>query len=104
MFGSKTFAQSLCGVLGGFGSLLLIHQPSSHHLPSIQIILSDLKAGNCGLSFVEDMLNMLGRTLDTKIVEEMREARTGGEYAALLGENAMGNNERYEPIMFFLGG
>ena len=44
---------------------------------------------------------MLGRTLDTKIVEEMREARTGGEYAALLGENAMGNNERYEPIMFF---
>lgn len=47
---------------------------------------------------------MLGRTLDTKIVEEMREARTGGEYAALLGENAMGNNERYELIMFFLGG
>jgi len=28
---------------------------------------------------------MLGRTLDTKIVEEMREARTGGEYAACLG-------------------
>ena len=27
---------------------------------------------------------MLGRTLDTKIVEEMREARTGGEYAACL--------------------
>ena len=35
----------------------------------------------------KDMLNMLGRTLDTKIVEEMREARTGGEYAACLGRN-----------------
>eukprot|EP00439_Symbiodinium_sp_Y106_P065300 s2821_g10.t1 len=31
-----------------------------------------------------DMLNMLGRTLDTKLVAEMREATTGGEYAALL--------------------
>lgn len=33
---------------------------------------------------VADMLNMLGRTLDTKLVAEMREATTGGEYAALL--------------------
>lgn len=36
------------------------------------------------MSATKDMLNMLGRTLDTKIVEEMREARTGGEYAAQL--------------------
>ena len=27
---------------------------------------------------------MLGRTLDTKLVAEMREATTGGEYAAWL--------------------
>ena len=32
----------------------------------------------------KDMLNMLGRTLDTKLVLEMREATTGGEYAAQL--------------------
>ncbi|CAK9066083.1 unnamed protein product [Durusdinium trenchii] len=40
---------------------------------------------------VADMLNMLGRTLDTKIVEEMREARTGGEYAALLHDPGLKN-------------
>ena len=34
---------------------------------------------------------MLGRTLDTKIVEEMREARTGGEYAALLHDPGQKN-------------
>ena len=28
------------------------------------------------------MLNMLVRTLDTKLVAEMRESTTGGEYAA----------------------
>ena len=43
----------------------------------IRVWVEDIRA-------VADMLNMLGRTLDTKIVEEMREARTGGEYAALL--------------------
>ena len=32
----------------------------------------------------KDMLNMLGRTLDTALVAEMREASTGGEYAAQL--------------------
>ncbi|CAJ1339679.1 unnamed protein product [Effrenium voratum] len=33
---------------------------------------------------VADMLNMLGNTLDSKLVAEMREAKTGGEYAMLL--------------------
>ena len=38
-----------------------------------------------GAAPAKDMLNMLGRTLDTKLVAEMREATTGGEYAAQFG-------------------
>jgi len=66
-------------------SQIRLHQGTASRWPGeIRVWVEDIRA-------VADMLNMLGRTLDTKIVEEMREARTGGEYAALLHDAAQMN-------------
>ncbi|CAE7663389.1 RAD5B [Symbiodinium pilosum] len=59
-------------------SQIRMSEGSVHKWPGeIRIWVEDIRS-------VADMLNMLGRTLDTKLVLEMREATTGGEYAALL--------------------
>lgn len=66
-------------------SQIRFHEGNATTWPGeIRVWVEDIRA-------VADMLNMLGRTLDTKIVEEMREARTGGEYAALLHDAARKN-------------
>ena len=45
------------------------------------VICWEGKVGLDPINSPQDMLNMLGNTLDSKLVAEMREAKTGGEYA-----------------------
>mmetsp|Transcript_38859 Transcript_38859/g.72249 ORF Transcript_38859/g.72249 Transcript_38859/m.72249 type:complete len:351 (+) Transcript_38859:86-1138(+) len=59
-------------------SQIRMREGAVHKWPGeIRVWVEDIRS-------VADMLNMLGRTLDAKLVAEMRTATTGGEYAALL--------------------